>query len=355
MGDDGHELLAHASGSAFCTDVGEWHGRAGGETAATGTVHGAVGGFAVAVGADFEADRLRGAVDDRLDPGAPALLLRQHERIDQRDVTVPRRVRRAHRACPQPGYDRCLAAAVLARQGGLRVQVADATLGLVAHPAAVVAHVGGEALRARPTSQLGCTLLVGVHRGMVGEPGGYFDQRLVDQHRHRIQVRRMRLQAQTLRLQRDRPPPRKRIQNRRWIPVAARQNLRTGLRQHRGVVAVLPDHQPFDDPEQPPAFAVLRLGGREPVGARRRIIHQRREQHRPSGRQRTPRPPQMQRRRMPVADRLLPHRRRIDRIQRQRHLDQLPPHPTHGSFPPIAYRAQIVPVDIQDQRDITWT
>ena len=41
------------------------------------------------------------------------------------------------------------------------------------------------------------------------------------------------------------------------------------------------------------------------------------------GRQRPPRPPQVQRRRMPVPNRLLARRRGVDRVERQRHLDQL--------------------------------
>ena len=125
------------------------------------------------------------------------------------------------------------------------------------------------------------------------------------------------------------PPPGEGIQNRRRLAVATRHDLRPRLGQHVGVVAVLPAHQPLDDPEEALALGGLRLGGREPIRTRRRVIHQRGEQHRPARRQRPPRPPQMQRRRMPMTDRLLPHRRRIDGIQRQRHLDQLPPRRTH--------------------------
>ena len=65
----------------------------------------------------------------------------------------------------------------------------------------------------------------------------------------------------------------------------------------------------------------------------RRIVHQRSPEHRPSRRQRPPSPPQMQRRRMPVPDRLLSSSLRIDHRQRQRHLNQLRPVPGHSRSP----------------------
>ena len=55
---------------------------------------------------------------------------------------------------------------------------------------------------------------------------------------------------------------------------------------------------------------------------RRRVVHHLREDHRPRRRQRPPRPPQMQRARMPVADRLLPRAGLVDGIQRQGDFDE---------------------------------
>ena len=107
-------------------------------------------------------------------------------------------------------------------------------------------------------------------------------------------------------------------------PRGARGDLRPSPRQHLRVVAVLPQHQLLNQPEQPLPLRILGLRGGKPIRPRQRIVHQRSEKHRPTRRQRTPGPPQMQSRGMPMADRLLPSRRRIDGIQRQRHLNQLP-------------------------------
>ena len=95
------------------------------------------------------------------------------------------------------------------------------------------------------------------------------------------------------------------------------------------LLGVLPNHQPLQDPEQPPPLYRLTRLRREPVRMSRRIIHERSPQHRPGSCQRPRCPPQLQRRRMPMPGRLLPRRRRADHIQRQRHLNQLPlvPHP----------------------------
>lgn len=64
------------------------------------------------------------------------------------------------------------------------------------------------------------------------------------------------------------------------------------------------------------------LFGRELVRSALWGIYNQREQHRPTRSQRPPRPPQIQRRGMPVPDRLLPRRRSIDRLQRDGDFDQ---------------------------------
>ena len=58
-------------------------------------------------------------------------------------------------------------------------------------------------------------------------------------------------------------------------------------------------------------------------GMARRIVHHLREDHGPRRRERPPRPPQMQRARMPVTDGLLARRCLVDRVQRQGDLDEL--------------------------------
>ena len=62
--------------------------------------------------------------------------------------------------------------------------------------------------------------------------------------------------------------------------------------------------------------------GLERVHILRRIIHQLGEDHRPRGRQRPPRPPQVQRAWMPVTDGFLPGRCLIDGFERQGDFDE---------------------------------
>ena len=54
----------------------------------------------------------------------------------------------------------------------------------------------------------------------------------------------------------------------------------------------------------------------------RRVVHHLREDHRPRRRQRPPRPPQVQRARVPVADGLLRADAIVDRLQRQGDFDE---------------------------------
>ena len=72
------------------------------------------------------------------------------------------------------------------------------------------------------------------------------------------------------------------------------------------VGGVFPEHQVFDDAEEPLPFFLLGLLGREEIGMGGRVVDHLREDHRPRRRQRPPRPPEVQRARVPVADRLLP-------------------------------------------------
>ena len=63
--------------------------------------------------------------------------------------------------------------------------------------------------------------------------------------------------------------------------------------------------------------------GREAIGMRGRVVDELGEQDRAGGRERPARPPEVQRRRVAVADRLLARRLPVDRLERQRDLDQL--------------------------------
>ena len=88
----------------------------------------------------------------------------------------------------------------------------------------------------------------------------------------------------------------------------------------------------------PPTFCVA-AGGRfclapqfgiaaQLVDISERIIHHLRKDHRPRRRERSPRPPKMQRRWMAVPDRFLPPRCRVDRDQWQGNFDEFPEEPS---------------------------
>ena len=100
-------------------------------------------------------------------------------------------------------------------------------------------------------------------------------------------------------------------------PPPALANLRPRLFQHLLVSGILPLHQFFDEAEQPLALLFLFGLRRKQIGTGRRIIDHLGKNHRPRRCQRPPRPPQMQRTRMPVPNRLLPRRGSIDRVERQ--------------------------------------
>ena len=107
-------------------------------------------------------------------------------------------------------------------------------------------------------------------------------------------------------------------------------HLRSRLFEKLLVGRVLPADQFLDKAEQPlPLLRLVRLGG-ELLRAGRGIVHHLREDHRPRRGQGTPRPPEMQGARVPVADRLLPRRRRVDGVEGQGDLDELLAVEGHG-------------------------
>ena len=98
----------------------------------------------------------------------------------------------------------------------------DASLGLVAHPLAVVAHILGKPPRTLPFA-LDQRRLVGrsakagfrVDRRPAGELRWNLDHGFVDEHRYRIEVASMSFKPQPLRFQRQRAAARERIVKRR--------------------------------------------------------------------------------------------------------------------------------------------
>ena len=186
-----------------------------------------------------------------------------------------------------------------------------------------------------------------------GKPRRDLDHRLVDQHRDRVQVAGVALEPEPLRLERQRAAARERVveggqfarikqrhlPNEFFFPYflfpisyflillgagapPACPDLVARRLQHLLVGGVLPQHEILDDAEEPLALLLLLLHRREEVRITRRVVHHLREDHRPRRRQRPPRPPQVQRARVAVADGLLAGTGLVDRLQRQGDFDE---------------------------------
>jgi len=166
--------------------------------------------------------------------------------------TFRRRVRTRHRPRPEPRNHRRFAAAMFLRQLHLRIQMADAFLRLVTHPLAVVTNILGQSRRTFPRA--GRTELLprlGVHRRFARKLRRDFNERLVDEHWHGIQIARVRLQSQPLRLQRNRTTAAERVVNRWRVAVARTHDLGASGVEHALIVRVLPLHQLANDFKQP--------------------------------------------------------------------------------------------------------
>ena len=183
-----------------------------------------------------------------------------------------------------------------------------------------------------------------VHRRQVGKFGRNLDHRLVDEHRHGVEIGGVGLQPQPLRLQRDRAAAGKGVvQTGQFVGVEKLCRLRmllvectdlppgaadfgAGPLQHLLVGGVLPRHQLFEDLEKPLAFdrsvffvhAVFETATLLVA----RIVDHLCKNDSACSRQRTSRPPKMQRARMAVANRFFSGRRFVDGIERQRHFNQ---------------------------------
>ena len=175
------------------------------------------------------------------------------------------------------------------------------------------------------------------------EFGRDLDHRLIDKDRNRIQIAGIAFQAQSLRFQRQGTAAGKGVVKGGKL-VAVKQLFGAGMvnivcagrppalpdlgprpLQHLLVGGVLPLHEILNDLEQTLPLLLLRLLGPENLRVARRVIDHLSEDDRPRRRQRSPRPPKVQRARVPVPDRLLSRRSNVDRLQRQRHFNELLP------------------------------
>jgi hypothetical protein len=103
---------------------------------------------------------------------------------------------------------------------------------------------------------------------VVGEPWGDLDERLADEHRDRVEVRRVRIQTEALGLERDRATTGERVDDRRRVAARRLEDLRMRLGEQRLIARVLPGDEPLDDAVESLAFGALRVVGRELVGMR---------------------------------------------------------------------------------------
>ena len=188
-----HQLRPHSSSNTFIFNVlisGNFTTDQAPEIC-TATLFGWVRRFAFAT-FDSKGDGAGFLVNRGFYPGLFALFLAQPKGADQRHLCAAAGVGALYCARPQPGNHRFAVAP--------RIQMPNFFLGAVAHPFAVVAHVGGQS--GGPFPGAGAAhfgTVAGVHRRPVGKLGRDFNQGFVNHHRHRVQVAGVGFQAQPLR------------------------------------------------------------------------------------------------------------------------------------------------------------
>src|SRR6266581_64428 len=103
----------------------------------------------------------------------------------------------------------------------------DPLLCFITHPLAVAAYILGHPRCVRPGVRTSGDARE--YRGAPSPPRRDLDQRLVDEHRDRVQIRRVRFKPESLGLQRDRAASRERVKDRRRTTVTRLPNLGAGL------------------------------------------------------------------------------------------------------------------------------
>ena len=155
----------------------------------------------------------------------------------------------------------------------LRIEVSNLLKRLPLHPLAVVAHVLGESARTRPVIlREFVPLCLGVHGRLTCELRRDLDHRLVDHDGDGIEVMCVRLEPESLCLQWDCSTARKRVKQRRRIPVRGLQDLRFRGIQHTLIIGVLPFHELLEDAKEASPLLLLRLLRGELLGMCGRII-----------------------------------------------------------------------------------
>jgi hypothetical protein len=106
------------------------------------------------------------------------------------------------------------------------------------------------------------------------------------------------------------------------VPRPTPPDFAAGALEYLLVGGVLPYDQVFDDAEQPLAFALLRCLGWKQLRPGRWVVDHLGKEHGAGSGQRSPRPPEVQRRGVAVADRLFAGASGVDSIEGQGYLNQ---------------------------------
>ncbi|HLI43600.1 MAG TPA: hypothetical protein VKU92_03935 [Acidimicrobiales bacterium] len=121
----------------------------------------------------------------------------------------------------------------------------------------------------------------------------------------------------------DRPAAAEGVEDLREVVAAGTSDLLAGLFEDLLVLGGFPGDEPFDQAEESLTFLLLGIFGGEPVGVGGGVVDELSEEHSPARREGSACPPQMQRRGVPVADRLFPGGLAVDRFEGERDLDEL--------------------------------
>jgi hypothetical protein len=95
--------------------------------------------------------------------------------------------------------------------GDRRVEMPDPPLRLFPHPPTVVPHVGRQALHAMPGVEIAPQVVLRIDGRAGAEARRNLDHRLIDRHRHRVEVAGVGGETEPLRFERDAPAAGKRV------------------------------------------------------------------------------------------------------------------------------------------------
>ncbi|KZB87466.1 hypothetical protein AVL48_22785 [Amycolatopsis regifaucium] len=145
--------------------------------------------------------------------------------------------------------------------------MADAVLGLVAHPCAISADIGSKAFSAPPLPNLGVSQ-AWEDRWLIAEFRRDLDECFVDKDRNWIKVGSVCLETESLGFKRDGAAASKGVEDRWRVAVGGFQDFGVGLGEQFLVADVFPHDEPLDEVMQPLALFALQFLSRKLVWPR---------------------------------------------------------------------------------------